>query len=104
VGVDELHEVDGLALGARSGRAGGACAWPGDSYHNTGRTCAGLDGTAAATCWGIYDRPKVIIEILKANGSTSKSAPGSPLGNNPGLPFRDPREIPAGSAGEALFG
>jgi hypothetical protein len=48
--------------------------------------------------------PKVIIEILKANGSTSKSAPGSPLGNNPGLPFRDPREIPAGSAGEALFG
>jgi hypothetical protein len=34
-----------------------------------------------------------------ANGITSRSAPGSPLGNLTGLPF----EIPAGSAGEALF-
>ena len=47
--------------------------------------------------------PKVITEILKANGITSRSAPGSPLGNLTGLPFRDPSEIPAGSAGEALF-
>ena len=47
--------------------------------------------------------PKVITEILKANGITSRSAPGSPLGNLTGLPFRDPSEIAAGSAGEALF-
>jgi len=47
--------------------------------------------------------PKVITEILKANGITSRSAPGSPLGNLTGLPFRDLSEIPAGSAGEALF-
>jgi len=53
--------------------------------------------------WHMTD-PKVITEILKANGSTSRSAPGSPLGNLPGLPFRDPGKIPAGSAGEALFG
>jgi hypothetical protein len=43
--------------------------------------------------------PKVITEILKANGITSRSAPGSPLGNLTGVPFRDPSEIPAGSGG-----
>jgi hypothetical protein len=53
--------------------------------------------------WHMTD-PKVITEILKANGITSRSAPISPLGNLPGLPFRDPSKIPAGSAGEALFG
>ncbi len=53
--------------------------------------------------WHMID-PKVITEILKANGTTSRPAPGSPLGNPTGLPFRDPKEIPAGSAGEALFG
>jgi hypothetical protein len=47
--------------------------------------------------------PKVTTEILKANGITSRSAPGSPLSNFTRLPFEDPSEIPAGSAGEALF-
>jgi len=50
--------------------------------------------------------PKVIAEIVKlleANGSTSRPAPGNLTGK---LPFEDPgeTEIPAGSAGEALFG
>jgi hypothetical protein len=52
--------------------------------------------------WHMID-PKVITEILKANGVTSRSAPGSPLSDLTGLPFWDPSEIPAGSAGEALF-
>jgi hypothetical protein len=45
--------------------------------------------------------PKVITEILKANGITSRSAPvGNP--HRPAVP--GPEQIPAGSAGEALFG
>ena len=66
------------------------------------RPCARLDGTTAAAGYDMID-PKVTTEIPKANDSTSRSAPGSPLGNLPGLPFPDPRKIPAGSAGEALF-
>ena len=50
------------------------------------------------------ERSRLKARILKANGITSRSAPISPLGNLPGLPFRDPSKIPAGSAGEALFG
>jgi len=46
--------------------------------------------------WHMID-PKVITEILKANGITSRSAPG----NLTGQPVRDPSEIPAGSAGGA---
>jgi hypothetical protein len=45
--------------------------------------------------------PKVITEILKANGITSRSTPVS----NPHRPaVPGPEQIPAGSAGEALFG
>jgi hypothetical protein len=55
--------------------------------------------------WHMID-PKVITltQIFKANGNTSRPAPGLPLGNLTGLPFQDPSKIPAGSAGEALFG
>jgi hypothetical protein len=71
--------------------------------------------------------PKVITEILKANGITSRSAPvgnphrpavpgpeqipangitsrSAPVGNPHRPAVSGPEQIPAGSAGEALFG